>query len=74
MELHGHTIFEVNTMLKHKTYFLVLLTVLFAMSGTLVWLYFFDDMPKKSPTRARQVMLLDSSIIGSAAEQTIIKQ
>lgn len=73
MALHGHTIGEVKTMLKQKTYFLVLLTVLFAMSGTLAWLYFFDDMPKKSPTRARQVMLLDMRIIRSTAEQTIIE-
>lgn len=73
MELRGHTITEVKTMLKQKTYFLVLLTVLFAMSGTLAWLYFFDDFPKKSPTRARQVMLIDTSIIGSTVEQTIIK-
>lgn len=73
MTMRGHTIYEVKTMVKQKTYFLVLLTVLVAMSGTLAWLYFFDDIPKKSPARARQVMLFDTSIIHAAAEQTIVE-
>jgi hypothetical protein len=42
--------------LQQKTSILLLVTLLVALSGTLVWLYVFDDIPKKTPTRAKQVM------------------
>ncbi|MCX7780249.1 MAG: hypothetical protein N2491_04915 [Negativicutes bacterium] len=43
-------------MLRHKPAVLLLVTILVALSGTLVWYYLFDDFPKKAPARAKQVM------------------
>ena len=60
-------------MLRQKTYILIILTAIVAMSGTVAWLYFFDDIPKKTLPRARQVLLLDLSINRFEPVQTIIK-
>lgn len=38
---------------------LLTITILVALSGTFVWLYFSDENPKRALPRARQVLLID---------------
>lgn len=38
---------------------LLAITLLVALSGTFVWLYFSDENPKRTLPRARQVLLID---------------
>lgn len=54
---------EVKTMPKHKIYFLLITGVFVIIAGTLAWLYFFDEMPKKTLPRAKQVMIFNVSIV-----------
>lgn len=48
-------------MMKYKMILIVCVLCLVVTGSTIAWLYFWDQIPKKTPIRAKQVYLIDKT-------------